>query len=618
MTQPTPERDTASFAAAEPEAIAAETAPDEDAKGSDDLLQLLLTANGLEQSGEIDRAREIYEDIVTRDSTGVWGQSASQALAALPASEPAALEDTTLERPDSNSEERSTESEPTVPLPPSPPLDTSPPREPKTAVARSRGGLGTTLKLMFVAAAAVPAVLTAGATLWLAPQTLPPATTPSETDDRDRVLQRQTLLAAIVGAVSILALASLTLPRLQRLDRYLRQIAYFSKKVKLDRPTRPLEIPEGRDEIGAIAANLRDIADLVTNQNHRLQQLERQQEQERQRDRAEKDRLQQQALDLLERLEAARSGNLAVEAPLSDGAVGAIADAFNATARSLREFVSQTARVAADVTERTHDSETAVRQLSDAARHQSQDLQSALDTVRAIADAIDRLSRSTRDAADLARQATEAARLGDSNMDRTTESMEQLRTAVANTAKKAKRLAESAQEVSQILAVVSGISEKANLLAFNAAIEAARAGERGEGFRQVADDVRGLATQIGESAGDIERLVGSIQAETADVLDVLEAGTAEVVSSTRSVGQTQQTLRQLSELSQAIDGSLQTVARDSADRARSSQDVNRVMEEVNRVALTNTEEAQRVVSVLQGLLEEVETLKSSVAKFQVE
>ncbi|MGC9502331.1 methyl-accepting chemotaxis protein [Baaleninema sp.] len=614
MTQPTPERETATFAASEPEALPVEAPPEEEDGGSDDLLQLLVTANGLEQAGEIDRAREIYEDIVARDSTGVWGQSASQALANLPPAESSALEETTLERTESDTE-TPTDSGASVSSPAA--VATPPRKKRKTATSKMRLGWGTRLKLTFVAAAVVPAALTAGATLWLAPKTLPP-TSHRTAEEGDRLQQRQALLALLVGGGSTLALLALTLPLAQQLDRQLREIARFIKNVKLEQPTRPLEVPEGEGGVSRIAENLRDLADLVVDRNHRLQQLEREQERDSQRDRAEKERLQQQALELLERLEAARSGNLTVEAPLSDGAIGAIADAFNATARSLRDFVSQTARVAADVTDRTHDSETAVRQLSDAARHQSQDLQRALDIVRAIADAIDRLSQSTRDAADLARQATDAAQLGDRHMDSTTESMERLRTTVANTAKKAKRLAESAQEVSQILAVVSGISEKANLLAFNAAIEAARAGERGEGFRQVADDVRGLAAQIGESAGDIERLVGSIQAETADVLDVLEAGTAEVVGSTRSVGQTQQTLRQLSELSQAIDGSLQTVARDSADRAQSSQEVNRVMEEVNRVALTNAEEAQRVVKVLQGLLEEVETLKSSVAKFQVE
>ncbi|MBO9998697.1 MAG: hypothetical protein J7641_06750 [Cyanobacteria bacterium SID2] len=602
MTQPPPdsERDTPLMTA---DASTAGAAGE-----SENLLELLLTANRLEQTGEIERARELYKDIVARDDSGVWGQSASQALAALPLE--GSVDSTALGKAQSSTHE--------IPVSSSSVEIAQPERPPSSPKHLTSGSLGAKLKLLAIGAAIVPVALSTAAAVWLAPKTLPPQGDVSRSVDREMLLDRQTALILLFGGTSALLALGIALPLSHRLGQQIRSLAYFVKNVNLDRPLNPLDIPKRADEVGVLAEQLSELVDRVVTQTERLDRIEQQREREQQQSQYEKERLQQQALDLLERLEAARAGNLTVEAPLSAGEVGAIADAFNATIRSLRDFVAQTALVTAAVTDRTHDSEAAVRQLSEAARHQSEDLKTALATVRNIAEAIEGISHSTRDAAELARQATEAAQLGDSDMDRTVTSMERLRTNVANTAKKAKRLAESAQEVSQILSVVSGISEKANLLAFNASIEAARAGERGEGFRQVAEDVRGLAVQIGEAARDIERLVNSIQAETAEVLDVLESGTTEVVGSTRSISQTQQTLRQLTDLSQAIDRSLQAVASDSAERALASQNVNRVMDDVNHVALTNAEEAQRVVSVLQGLLDEVEALKSSMAKFQVE
>lgn len=72
-------------------------------------------------------------------------------------------------------------------------------------------------------------------------------------------------------------------------------------------------------------------------------------------------------------------------------------------------------------------------------------------------------------------------------------------------------LERQADEIGEIVQVVSDIADETNLLAINAAIEAARAREHGKGFAVVADEVRALAETSERSARDIRELIDAVR-----------------------------------------------------------------------------------------------------------
>lgn len=371
------------------------------------------------------------------------------------------------------------------------------------------------------------------------------------------------------------------------------------------------------DEVGQLARTFNEMADRVETYTQSIEEAARQRQLEAEAQRKQKEELQQGAIQILLEIEEVARGNLAVKSQVQAGAMGSIADAFNATLQQLQALVQKVLVTTHAVNERAQDNRQSVNSLSLQALEGAQSLEVTTHSVEDIAASIESVSAVAQNAAAIARQGSQAAQQGQDSMDQTVSSIYKIRGRVAEISKKSKRLAESSQEISKIVGIISGISEKTNLLAFNASIEAARAGENGQGFRIVADEVRRLAEMVTASAQEIEQVILRIQEETAQMTQMMEESTAEVVTGTQRVQTTKETLQNLAQISQEIDQLLASISENTISQRLTSQQITQQMQTIASRSKQTSEQSAVVAQSLEDLVRVAADLEEAAGKFKI-
>ncbi|PSF35984.1 chemotaxis protein [Aphanothece hegewaldii CCALA 016] len=365
------------------------------------------------------------------------------------------------------------------------------------------------------------------------------------------------------------------------------------------------------DEFGQLANRFNHIARVVLTTTTDAQRRAAETEQA-------KEDLHRQVIRLLDDVEGAARGDLMVEAEVTADVLGAVADAFNLTIQNLREIVRQVKKAAVQVNQGSIDSESFARNQSSDALRMAEELAVTLNSVQMMTESIQRVAENAREAEEVARISSISALKGGESVERTVAGILQIRETVSETARKVKRLAEASQEISKIVALISQIASRTNLLALNASIQAARAGEAGKGFAIVADEVRQLADRSAKSLKEIEQIVLQIQSETGSVMTAMEEGIQQVIDVTERSEQAKKSLEDIIQVSNRIDSLVRSITADTVKQRENSHEVAQVMQSVELTAQETSQESQRVGGSLQKLVSISRDLLTSVERFRVD
>jgi methyl-accepting chemotaxis protein len=172
-------------------------------------------------------------------------------------------------------------------------------------------------------------------------------------------------------------------------------------------------------------------------------------------------------------------------------------------------------------------------------------------------------------------------------VERTIAALAEIRDAVEQSYEGIKRLSENSSRIETIVNVINDITKRTNLLALNASIIAAQAGEYGKSFGVVADEIRNLSLQTGQSTGEIVGIIEEIMTESRNAAS--------------NVTQTKGLVRMGVGLGQQTGEALQTIM----------ESANQAMEMTEEIKIATEEQALSVQLVTRSI-EDVSTMTSQI------
>ncbi|WP_293004888.1 methyl-accepting chemotaxis protein [Nitrosomonas sp.] len=322
-------------------------------------------------------------------------------------------------------------------------------------------------------------------------------------------------------------------------------------------------------------------------------------------------------VNLLDNMKRIADGDLTVRTDITNRTTGAIADAINCTIEELHTLVEQVNQASALVVRASNQAQQVSSGLLAAAQHQTEKIEQTTIAVLGMTESISEISDMAMESARVAKQSLATAEKGTSAVRESIAGMNEIRTYIQDTSKRIKRLGESSQEIGEIVALITDITDQTNVLALNAALQATAAGEAGHGFTVIAQEVQRLAERSTEASKQISELIVTIQGDTQDAIAAMERSTLGVAKGAKRSDAAGRSLEEIEQVSKQLAHLVSNIFDVTNAQTRAAHKVVANMEEILHITRQNTQGTLKTTGSIKQITGFASELKASVSNFKV-
>ena len=229
------------------------------------------------------------------------------------------------------------------------------------------------------------------------------------------------------------------------------------------------------------------------------------------------------------------------------------------------------------------------------------------------------------------KKSVDAAVAGVSMMDETSKAVEEVSQISNEINVKMEGLETASANIGTIADTISSVAEQTNLLALNAAIEAARAGDAGKGFAVVAEEIRKLAEEVNDSAGNITNLLENMKKEVQETSNIIRETSGSLGRVVEKTNETKESIKNIEKDANNAMLAVEEIASVAQQQAASSQQVTSLMDSlltsINNTASTTqqisasveeqTASSEQVGSLANELSAMAENLRKLVSYYKI-